>query len=64
MSMYARYIKRPQDFFFATIALILLIPVMTVTAFLIRKKLGGPVGQCLISSRNGERDRDIIKLCS
>lgn len=43
MSMYARYIKRPQDFFFATIALILLIPVMTVTAFLIRKKLGGPV---------------------
>ncbi|MDE0564852.1 sugar transferase, partial [Exiguobacterium sp. B2(2022)] len=41
--MYARYIKRPQDFFFATIALILLIPVMTVTAFLIRKKLGGPV---------------------
>lgn len=43
MSMYVRYIKRPQDFFFATIALILLIPVMTVTAFLIRKKLGGPV---------------------
>lgn len=43
MSMYARYIKRPQDFFFAAIALILLSPVMTVTAFLIRIKLGGPV---------------------
>lgn len=40
---YEKYIKRPQDFCCALVGLILLIPVMAVTAYLIRKKLGSPV---------------------
>lgn len=40
---YERYIKRPQDFICASIGLIVLSPVMLVTSFLIRLKLGSPV---------------------
>lgn len=40
---YEKYIKRPQDFCCALVGLILLSPVMAVTAYLIRKKLGSPV---------------------
>lgn len=40
---YERYIKRPQDFFCALLALIILSPVMAVTAILVRCKLGTPV---------------------
>ena len=40
---YEKYIKRPQDFLCASIALIVLSPVMAVTAVLVRKKLGSPV---------------------
>ena len=40
---YERWIKRPQDFFCALAALIILSPVMGLTAFMVRKKLGSPV---------------------
>ncbi len=40
---YEKYIKRPQDFFCALIAIIVLSPVMLVTAILVRVKLGSPV---------------------
>lgn len=40
---YEKYIKRPQDFLCATLALVVLSPVMGVTAFLVKKKLGSPV---------------------
>lgn len=40
---YEKYIKRPQDFCCALVGLILLSPVIAVTAYLIRKKLGSPV---------------------
>jgi len=40
---YERFIKRPQDFLLALIALILLSPVLLVLAVLIRIKLGSPV---------------------
>ena len=40
---YEKYIKRPQDFLCATAALIVLSPVMAVTALLVRTKLGTPV---------------------
>ena len=40
---YERYIKRPQDFLCASAALVLLSPVMAVTALLVRQKLGTPV---------------------
>ena len=41
--IYEKYIKRPQDFILALIALIVLFPLLLVTAFLVRIKLGSPV---------------------
>lgn len=40
---YEKYIKRPQDFLCALAAVVLLSPVMLVTAVLVRTKLGSPV---------------------
>lgn len=40
---YEKYIKRPQDFCCALAAIIVLSPVMAVTALLVRMKLGSPV---------------------
>lgn len=40
---YERYIKRPQDFCLALIALIVLSPVMALTAVIVRLKMGSPV---------------------
>lgn len=40
---YEKYIKRPQDFCCALIALIVLSPILLVTALLVRIKLGSPV---------------------
>lgn len=40
---YEKYIKRPQDFCCALAAVIVLSPVMTITALLVRVKLGTPV---------------------
>ena len=40
---YERYLKRPQDFICALAALIVLFPVIAVTALLVRIKLGSPV---------------------
>lgn len=40
---YEKFIKRPQDFLCALAALIVLSPVMLVTAILVRTKLGSPV---------------------
>lgn len=41
--IYEKYIKRPQDFCCAFIALIVLNPVLAVTALLVKIKLGSPV---------------------
>lgn len=40
---YERFIKRPQDFLCSLIALIILSPVLLVTAVLVRTKLGSPI---------------------
>lgn len=40
---YEKYIKRPQDFFCALSAIVLLSPVMLIIAVLVRFKLGTPV---------------------
>lgn len=40
---YERHIKRPQDFFCALLAIIVLSPLMGITALLVRIKLGSPV---------------------
>lgn len=40
---YEKYIKRPQDFMCALLAIIVLSPIMIITAILVRVKLGSPV---------------------
>lgn len=40
---YEKYVKRPQDMLCALLALIVLSPVLLITAFLVRVKLGSPV---------------------
>ena len=42
-SFYEKFIKVPQDVFLASVALILLSPVLLVVAILVRVKLGSPV---------------------
>ncbi len=52
---YEKYVKRPQDFLCAFIAIIILSPVMLVTALLVKIKLGSPVVfQQDRPGRNGE----------
>lgn len=43
IGFYERYIKRPQDFILALIALIILSPIIIIVAFLVRFKLGSPI---------------------
>jgi len=43
---YEKYIKRPQDFLCALLAILVLSPVMIVTAVLVRLRLGAPVLFC------------------
>ena len=40
---YERFIKRPQDFLCALAAIVVLSPVMLITAVLVRTKLGSPI---------------------
>ena len=56
---YERWVKRPQDFICALLALIVLSPVMLVTAILIRIKLGSPV---IFSQERPGKDGKIFKL--
>ncbi len=56
---YEKYIKRPQDFFCALFASIILAPVMFLTAVIVRIKLGSPV--FFIQERPG-KDGKIFKL--
>ena len=57
--VYEKYIKRPQDLICATLALIILSPVLLVTAILVRIKLGSPV---LFTQQRPGRDGRIFKL--
>ncbi len=41
--IYEKYIKRPQDFCLSLMAIIVLSPVMGITALLVRTKLGSPI---------------------
>lgn len=41
--MYERYLKRPLDFILSLLAIIILSPILLITAFLVRIKLGSPV---------------------
>lgn len=57
--IYEKYIKRPLDAFLATGALIVLSPVLLVTAILVRLKLGSPI---LFTQDRPGRDGKIFKL--
>lgn len=57
---YEKYIKRPQDLLCALLALVVLSPVMLVTAVLVRVKLGRPV---LFTQERPGKDEKIFKLC-
>lgn len=43
LGFYEKHIKRPQDFLCALLAIVVLSPVMLITASLVRVKLGSPV---------------------
>lgn len=57
--IYEKIIKRPLDFMLALIALILLSPVMLITAILVRTKLGSPV---IFKQERPGRNGKIFKL--
>lgn len=57
--IYERYIKRPQDFICALAAIIVLSPIMVVTAIAVRIKLGSPV---LFKQERPGKDGKIFKL--
>lgn len=56
---YEKYVKRPQDFFLASGALIALSPILAGTAFAVRIKLGSPV---LFTQDRPGKDERIFKL--
>ena len=56
---YEKYIKRPQDFCCALIALVVLSPVMLVIAILVRTRLGRPV---IFTQERPGRDGRIFRL--
>lgn len=57
--IYERFVKRPLDCFLSTGALIVFSPILTVTALLVRKKLGSPV---LFTQERPGRNEKIFKL--
>ena len=57
--IYEHYIKRPLDCFLALLALIVLSPIMGITALLVRKKLGTPI---LFTQERPGKDEKIFKL--
>lgn len=57
--VYERFVKRPLDCVLSAVAMIILFPVMGITALLVRTKLGSPV--LFIQERPG-KDEKIFKL--
>ncbi len=56
---YEKYIKRPQDFLCALLSLIILSPILLITALLVRLKLGSPI---LFTQERPGKDGKIFKL--
>lgn len=57
--VYERFVKRPLDCFLSTGALIVFSPILVVTAFLVKTKLGSPV---LFTQERPGKDEKIFKL--
>lgn len=56
---YEKYVKRPQDFLCSSLALLVLSPVIGITAVLVRRKLGSPV---IFTQERPGKDGKIFKL--
>lgn len=56
---YERYIKRTLDCFLATIAMVILLPILGITALLVRIKLGSPI---LFKQERPGRNEKIFRL--
>lgn len=59
VTVYERYFKRPLDVFCSGLALVVLSPVMGVTALMVRSKLGSPI---LFTQDRPGKDEKIFKL--
>ena len=57
--IYEKYIKRPQDAVLSAAALVVLSPVLAVTAGLVKKRLGSPV---IFAQERPGKDGKIFKL--
>lgn len=57
--IYEKFIKRPQDFICALVALVIFSPVLLITALLVRIKLGSPV---LFTQQRPGKNGKIFKL--
>ena len=57
---YESFIKRPMDCLLAILALIILSPILAITALLVRIKLGSPI---LFTQERPGKDEKIFKLC-
>lgn len=58
-AFYEKYVKRPQDFFCASLATIVLSPLLATIALLVRIKLGSPV---LFTQERPGKDEKIFRL--
>ncbi len=58
-AFYEKYVKRPQDFFCAGLATIVLSPILVMTSVLVKIKLGSPV---LFTQERPGKDEKIFKL--
>ncbi len=56
---YERFLKRPQDFLCALLAIIVLFPILLITAILVRIKLGSPI---LFTQDRPGKNRKVFKL--
>lgn len=57
--IYERFIKRPQDFMCALLAIVFLLPIMAITAVLVRCKLGSPI---LFKQKRPGKDGNIFQV--
>ncbi len=56
---YERFVKRPLDLLLSSTTLVILSPIMAITAILVRKKLGSPV---LFSQERPGKDEKLFKI--
>lgn len=58
-SFYEKYVKRPQDFFLASSAAIIMSPILGTTALLVRVNLGNPI---IFTQERPGKDKKVFKM--